>query len=229
MKVKKKRLYFRGQRIVDALLDEFLRIGIENATEVILSGRSAGALAAILRADYIRSRLPHLTKASFRVLADAGLFLDAPSLNGSQIIRTAFRRMFALHNSSSGLNQACLRAQKPGEDWLCLFPQYSVPFVRSPLFFVNSLYDVWQIAYLYNVPCVLDIKTCNPSELFHIMKFRETMLHAMRLAFGLKSSYWFLDSCLVHTQCVMDNLWTTVQVQNISISQAFASWYNDDE
>jgi len=227
LKVKKKLLYFRGRRILDALSDELLRRSIDKASEIILSGRSAGALTAIIHADYIRSSFHRAANASFRVLADAGFFVDAPSLNGTEIIRSAFQQLYTLHNAS--LNQACLGAQERKQEWRCLFPQYSVPFVNSPIFLVNSLYDLWQIAYLSNVPCVLNVKTCNLRETSQIMKFRKKTLHALRSVFESKKTAVFADACLVHTQCVMNALWTRIQVQNVTISQAFTEWYRGDE
>ena len=223
LKVKNKLLYFRGRRILDALLDELLRRGIDKASEIILSGRSAGALSAIIHADYIRTRFRRAANASFRVLADAGFFVDAPSLNGTEVVRSAFQQLYTLHNST--LNQACLGSQKRKQEWRCLFPQYSIPFVTSPIFLVNSLYDLWQIAYLSNIPCVLNVKTCNSTELSQIMKFRKKTLRALRSVFDSKKNAVFADACLVHTQCVMNALWTRIQVQNITISQAFTNWY----
>ena len=227
LKVKNKLLYFRGRRILEALSDDLLRRGIDKASEIILSGRSAGALTAIIHTDYIRTRFRRAENASFRILADAGFFVDAPSLNGTEIIRSAFQKLYTLHNSA--LNQACLGAQKRKQEWRCLFPQYSVPFVNTPIFLVNSLYDLWQIAYLSNIPCVLNIKTCNSTEMSQIMKFRKKTLRALRSVFDSRKTAVFADACLVHTQCVMNALWTRIQVQNVTISQAFTDWYRGDQ
>lgn len=227
LNVKNKLLYFRGRRILDALLDELLRRGIDKASEIILSGRSAGALTAIIHADYIRTRFRRAANTSFRVLADAGFFVDAPSSNGTEIIRSTFQQLYTLHNSS--LNQACSGAQELRQEWRCLFPQYSIPFVNSPIFLVNSLYDLWQIAYLSNIPCVLNVKTCNSTEKSQIMKFREKTLCALRSVFDSKKTAVFADACLVHTQCVMNAFWTRIQIQNVTISQAFTNWYRGDE
>lgn len=228
LKVKNKELYFRGQRILDSVLDELIRRGIDRASEIILSGRSAGALAAVIHADYIQARFRRATNASFRVLSDAGFFVDAPSLNGSTIIQSAFRQIYSLHNSSTGLNQACLRAQKRGQEWRCFFPQYSIPFVTSQVFLVNALYDLWQIAYLSNIPCVLHLKTCNSTEFSHIMKFREKTLHALSSVRDSNVTGVFADSCFVHTQSVMNDLWTRIRVNDVTMAQAFVNWYRGD-
>lgn len=224
LKFKNKLLYFRGQRILDAVLDGLLRRGIDNASEIILSGRSAGALAAVIHADYFRTRFRRATNASFRVLADGGFFMDEPSLNGTEIVRLIFQEMYSLHNSSTGLNHACLRAQERQQKWRCFFPQYSIPFVTSPIFIVNPLYDLWQLAFLFNMPCVLNVKTCNSKELLHMMKFRKKTLDALRSVFVSKNTAVFADACLAHTQCVMNEYWTQIEVENVTIAQAFVNW-----
>ena len=214
---------------MDALLDELLQRGIANASEIILAGRSAGALSAIIHADYIRSRLRSVTNASFRVLSDARFFLDEPSLNGSKIARSVFQQMYSLHNSSTGLNKACLRVQKRQYKWRCFFPQYSLPFLSSPIFLVNSLNDLWQLAVFSNIPCVVKVKTCHSKELRFLAKFRKKTLHALRSVFDSRKTAVFADACLAHTQCAMNDYWTQIEVENISIAQAFSDWYRERE
>lgn len=226
LKVNNKPLYFRGHRILDAVLDELIRRGIDQASEIILTGRSAGGLAAIIHADYIGERFHRVTSASFRVLSDAGFFLDEPSLNGSLIVQSVFRQLYSLHNSSTRLNRVCLGAQKPDEGWRCLFPQFSLPYVTSQIFLLNSLYDTWQIAYLSDVPCVYDMKTCSSAELSYIMNFREKTLHGLHGVLSHSNSIGvFADSCFVHAQSVLNNLWTKIRVENVAACQAFADWY----
>ena len=207
------------------MLDELLRRGIDKATEIILSGSSAGAISAIVHADYIRSRFRRDTKASFHVLADGGFFVDEPSLYGTKTIRSAFRQVYKLHNSSSGLNHACIRAQNRKLKWRCFFPQYSLPFVSSSLFLVNSLYDSWQLAFPSGVPCVANIATCSPEEYSYIMNFGKKTSRALRSSSDSKGKAIFADSCFVHSQCSVNGPWTRIQVGNVTIAEAFLSWY----
>lgn len=224
--VKKKRLYFRGRRILDAVLDDLIRRRIDRATDVILSGQSAGALTAIIHADYIRERLRRVTKAHFRVLSDAGYFLDTPSWNGSDVIQPIFRQLYDLHNSSTGLNWACLRAQHSDSKWRCFFPEYSIPYTKSSIFVVNPLYDSWQIAYLYNVPCILKPDNCTAKELSRIMDFRKKTLHSLQVVLNSNETGLFADSCFTHSQTVVNDWWTKIQVDNVTINKAFVQWYN---
>ena len=143
-------------------MDDLIRRGIRNASEIILGGRSSGGLSALIHADYIIKRFRCVTKASFRVLSDAGFFIDSPpSWNGSRVAQSVFRKVHHLHNSSTSLNRACVRAQRHDEKWRCFFPECSIPFDKTAIFVVSPLYDLWQIAYFHNVPCILKPKTCN--------------------------------------------------------------------
>jgi hypothetical protein len=63
-------VYFRGLRILMAIFEDVLGRGLKSATEVIITGCSAGGLATFAHIDYIRSRLP--TAAYVRGLIDAG-------------------------------------------------------------------------------------------------------------------------------------------------------------
>ena len=53
-------LYFRGKRVLDAVLDVLLtpQYGLAVATDVLVAGGSAGGLSTYVHADHIASRLP---------------------------------------------------------------------------------------------------------------------------------------------------------------------------
>ena len=51
-------LYFRGARILDAILDTLLEDhGLDKATDVLLAGGSAGGLSTFLHADHVGAYL----------------------------------------------------------------------------------------------------------------------------------------------------------------------------
>merc|ERR1712166_801777 len=73
-KVGNQTIYYRGRVILDAVLDDLLiERGMQHATDVVLSGCSAGGQAVYLQADHVASKLPG--SAKFRTLADSGYFL----------------------------------------------------------------------------------------------------------------------------------------------------------
>ena len=103
--VGKDKIYYRGWRILNALIDDWLTQGMDNAGAVILSGTSAGGLTTYQHAEYIKSRLPVTT----RVVAapDAGFFLDLPDVDGVFKWRASLNQGFATWNGT-GLG-LCIR------------------------------------------------------------------------------------------------------------------------
>ena len=78
-------LHFRGKHNLDAILEDLTtRYGMGTATDVLVSGGSAGGLAAFLHADYIRSQLSDSVKR-YKVAPGSGFFMlhdDANSMWG---------------------------------------------------------------------------------------------------------------------------------------------------
>ena len=62
--------------------------------------------------------------------------------------------VFKMQNCGEGVNQACIKAMTPkNETWKCFMAQYTEPFITSPLFGLNSIYDSWQLANILQIPC----------------------------------------------------------------------------
>ena len=83
--VKGKPLYFRGHRILKAVLQTLTtRFGLGGAKEVILTGCSAGGLATYLHTDYVHASLRRLAPqlAKFRAAPISGFFLDHDNVLG---------------------------------------------------------------------------------------------------------------------------------------------------
>jgi len=69
------KLYFRGLRIWEAVVDELMEKGMDTAKQALLAGCSAGGLSTLLHCDNFRGRFPQ--EVSVKCLPDAGFFLDA--------------------------------------------------------------------------------------------------------------------------------------------------------
>ena len=63
-------IYFRGNAILKAIFQYLRDNGMKEASDVILTGCSAGGLATYIHADYVRSVLPPSVK--YHAIADAG-------------------------------------------------------------------------------------------------------------------------------------------------------------
>jgi hypothetical protein len=61
-------------RIWEAVVDELMGKGMDTAKQTLLTGCSAGSLAALLHCDNFRRRFPQ--EVSVKCLSDAGFFID---------------------------------------------------------------------------------------------------------------------------------------------------------
>ncbi|PHT92865.1 Pectin acetylesterase 7, partial [Capsicum annuum] len=129
-----------GQEYLRLLWKILWSKGMKNAENAILSGISAGGLATILNCDKFKFLVPE--NARVKCIADAGFFINGKTIYGSSYIQEMYRRIVNLHGSAKNLPLACTSSMEPS---LCFFPQNVVPYVKPPLFIINSIYDYWQI------------------------------------------------------------------------------------
>jgi hypothetical protein len=130
-------IYLRGGRIVSAVVSFLMKAhGMSAATDVIITGGSSGGMAVYLNCDRIADQI-HAVNSKIRVtcLADAGMFLDHPGLSGTPTLSPEFIQSFYAWNSSSMTDEDCIAHYTPlGTPWKCIFSQYVLPFVKTPLF-----------------------------------------------------------------------------------------------
>eukprot|EP00051_Salpingoeca_urceolata_P009780 m.118854 g.118854 ORF g.118854 m.118854 type:complete len:430 (+) comp16444_c0_seq1:1528-2817(+) len=133
-----KPLYFRGFRNFMAVLNDLQRNhALGQATDVVVSGDSAGGLATYYHVDTYASVLP---KAIVRGAPDSGFFFyDSTYPQWGKSLDWVVSYM----NSTAGLNQACVRdhVAKGMDPLQCRFPEVTVEHVQTPLFVLNSKID----------------------------------------------------------------------------------------
>ena len=77
VKVGSDTIYFRGHRILDAIIDEMSTKGLSVATDFIVNGCSAGGLSVYLHLDYIRKRTQAQNAALVvKGVPECGMFMD---------------------------------------------------------------------------------------------------------------------------------------------------------
>lgn len=149
----KTQLYFRGKYILNAMLDTMIAEGGATATDVVLSGGSAGGLAVFLHSDYVAEYLQEriATFQSFAAIPISGFFLNEPNIRENLIYNAHMREAFALHNASFGLPKACIEAMPSSEAWRCNFAEFVFPLSKVKTFVFNSKMDFWQLTCILNV------------------------------------------------------------------------------
>ncbi|XP_065663750.1 uncharacterized protein LOC124816442 [Hydra vulgaris] len=144
-------IYMRGKRVLNAIVNDLLfNRDFKFAEAVILTGSSAGSMTAIFQADYIASKFP--TTIPVRVLSDAGFFIDTAPMGGRNL-GSMFKRIYEMQNSSSGLDQDCVHDLGQDNAWQCFLPAKIVKYVKTPIFVLNSAYDIWAMIYFLDIDC----------------------------------------------------------------------------
>ncbi|KAK1380320.1 Pectin acetylesterase [Heracleum sosnowskyi] len=114
---------------------------------------------------------------------------------------------------------------------LCIFPQYALQYIRTPLFILNTTYDVYQFHHIL-VPTSADPhgvwNHCKQNPLSSDL-IVQVMLNALR--FFMEYSHrrgLFINSCFAHCQSESEETWSgadSPRVNNKTIAEAVGDWY----
>ncbi|XP_062208419.1 pectin acetylesterase 3-like isoform X2 [Phragmites australis] len=236
--------YFRGQRIWDAAIRHLLSIGMASADQVLLTGCSAGGLAAILHCDEFRAFFPPATAGGGRgttvkCLADAGLFLNAVDVSGGRSLRSYYSDIVALQGVAPNLPAACTDHLDATS---CFFPQNVIDGIKTPIFLLNAAYDAWQIEESLAPnradpsgawqACKFNRSACNASQMKFLQDFRDQMVAAVQGFSHSKANGLFINSCFAHCQSELPATWNNAAggspaIQNKGIAKSVGDWYFD--
>ncbi|CAI5483899.1 unnamed protein product, partial [Closterium sp. Yama58-4] len=136
-------LYVRGRRVAELLLRVLMeKKGLDRADRVVVSGSSAGGVAALLHCDRVRDTLTAASPSMHvRCLADASMFLDVPDVNNTRRVANFFAQVKDMHNLTASLPAACVQEREPENHHQCFMANHIVQHVTTPLFLINSNYD----------------------------------------------------------------------------------------
>ncbi|KAK6925824.1 Pectinacetylesterase/NOTUM [Dillenia turbinata] len=231
-------LYFRGQRIWQAIILDLLPLGMDSAEKALLSGCSAGGLASFLHCNNFTKYLPPNTRV--KCLGDAGFFfMRNPDISGNHTMRAFYNSLVSMQSVDNlfGVSLLC-DFLFPG-DSQCFFPQYALGYIRTPFFVLNTAYDVYQFHNGWVPPlsdpkghwnrCKFNPAACNTTQINVLQGFRQDMLAALK-SFLLHSAKGgvFINSCFAHCQSESQDTWyaeDSPRVHNKSIAEAVGDWY----
>lgn len=157
-------LHFRGAAILRAAQETLLgpEYGLAEATDVVISGCSAGGLAVFMQCDRWAERLavaeqqqplgPGAARRKVRCLPDSGMFLDfqddLAASDAAAFENPGFHAalVWAFDTMELEGDASCMARYAPtNEQWRCAFAQYLFPEVATPTFIVNSKFDAWSL------------------------------------------------------------------------------------
>lgn len=159
---------FRGIKNFDGVVDFAMRMGMDKATEFVITGGSAGGLSTFLHADRVAARLKAEAPNCkiIRAAPVVGYFLDHDnykhttgypggpntpqwSTPGTGANYTMWMKyIYGMQNltfgDDGGLTKDC-QTKHPNEPWLCFMSPHMQSSMQTPFFMFNSKYDAWQL------------------------------------------------------------------------------------
>ncbi|KAK6130720.1 hypothetical protein DH2020_035537 [Rehmannia glutinosa] len=219
----------RGAVIFDAIMQELLEKGMANATNAILSGGSAGGLAAILHCDGFRSLLPNSSRV--KCVIDSGFFIHAPQLHGAEKRAEYFANVSAYHGFTNNLAPSCRSRMNAN---LCIFPEYILKDIQTPLFLVESAFDEYQLGYHYVsddpnfLNCTKNLTLCTPSHFQSMKDYGVALREKLEELRGSTSIGMFVHPCYRHGHFYEKLGWNaSYKLKNKTIAQAVGDWFFD--
>lgn len=241
VEVNGRKLYMRGSYILEAVMDTLkTKYGLDRASEVVISGFSAGGLSTYMHIDKWRQSLPSST---FVVgLADAGFFpkwegtrpkksdqekLPPSAWEGfqnwyqTQLGPGSSKHTYAYElsvlyydqNSSAGTHQRCVTAYNSvkGDPSRCMFAEYILPFIETPIFSLQSLVDSYQVLEVFG----------DPKEIEGVNFFRKDLTSRILGTLPKHLNHGgFFHTCMKH-----GGYWNEISVDGFHQSAAFSKWY----
>lgn len=212
VKAGKYELHYRGRRNMKAVFEELIAsYKFNDATDVLVSGCSAGGVAVYSHAKYIHDTYVPKT-ANYLSMPDSGFFLEVED-RGKFI--TANQWIYENQNTTASMNPDCLAAY-PNDPFQCNFAQNTVPFIDVPMFALQARFDAWQTS------CILQStndKQINEYGANFTQIFMSTYIN------GGDNGHLhgaFLDSC--HHHC---GEWNQMHVNGMDQSQAELQFYSN--
>jgi len=245
-----KKIYYRGYYNLKAIFDALKsKYGMNKATEVLLTGGSAGGVATFIHADQIASMLPKTVK-KYKASPFSGMFMRHVNVNNEVVYENQLKHVFEIQNCTYGVDTHCLAGKKPEDKHLCMFGQETIKYTMTPMFVMNSMYDAWSLRCImtaepvqasspqnYNCSrapgwyhCVEE-ETCSKTQFTEInTKWADDYRSMIKANTGLKNrgNGLFAYSCHEHGAEVKGNYWQKTKVNGVTMHDAFMKWYNSN-
>jgi hypothetical protein len=169
-------LWFRGIKNLDATLAYAIaNLGLDKASEIVVTGTSAGGLSTFLHVDRIAATVtaasPSLKKTTGQ--PRVGYFQDhdnfghttgypggpntpqwalpGTSANYSSWMKYIYSMQNLTFGADGGLTEAC-RVNHPDDPHLCFMAAHMADTIQSPTFMTNSQFDWWQLLNIFQGP-----------------------------------------------------------------------------
>ena len=232
MPVKGELLYFRGRRNLDAIFRSLsATTELDKATEVLVTGCSAGGLAVLLHGDRIRGLLRSKAIKKFKKIASSGFFLKHPNVYKENVYKDEM--MTAMQMQQVNLSET-----------RSVFAQDVFPSIQHPIFVINSAFDIWQSCCIWAgavgnpinggcgaaksfYGCAHDIETCSVSQVNLAQQYADDFVATLTSSQTLRNTQngAFIHTCMTHCEAFTDS-WSALEIQGTTMQRAVSLWWN---
>ncbi|CAG9764236.1 unnamed protein product [Ceutorhynchus assimilis] len=204
---------FMGSSIVLQVVRDLIPLGLENSTDLMLAGSSAGGTGVMLNLDFVEELLHeqmHLRKIRVKGVTDSGWFLDrTPFAPTNKPAVDAIRKGMDLWQGR--VPRRC-REQYLDEPWRCYFGYRIYPTLKTQIFVFQWLFDEAQ----------MDADNVGAPVTKQQWDYIHKMGDALRHSFQNVSAV-FAPSCISHAVLTKKE-WQEVKIDDISIADALHCW-----
>jgi len=244
------KVWFRGLKNLDAAMrDLYDNKNLSYASNVLLTGCSAGGLATYLHTDYVHRWMPP-TVQKYKAASISGYFLQHETVEYKPVYPNEMSTIYYLANATSGVSAECVADKAPGYEWECNFAPEAYKYIHAPFFAINSIYDSWQVSCILTaepVPanstangacnaisswtnCINNPEACTNAQMPQLNEFGQSLLdnyHQVSNA-AKAGNGAFLHSCHTHCEAQDDHAFNTYAVNGVTMQKAVSAWWNSD-
>ena len=230
-------LYFNGINNTLGILNYLKKnLDFENADNVVISGYSAGGLAALLYSNYIDS----ITKKKNNtiVIADSGFLnlIDYDKIKeGENDVKKVFKDVMKYSgNNDIILKHVCKYYNNSEEKYLCMLPEGYVENIKMPVLIMQNSFDSWKMRHILKESCFLSFKflnKCNKEQIDNIIKYGEKLNDRMIEYFKKKENFSFWINRLIgHTLTIFNNqiFGDKYKINNIKLGDFIKEWVENN-
>ena len=221
--------------MLDLLIETLVvRHGLANATDVLLSGGSAGGLSTFLHADRVQSLLREhgAPLRVFKAAPVSGFFALHSDGSGAPVYPNEMKYVFEMQNCSGGVNQACIASLPAAERWRCIFANYSYAHTTTSMFPLQSTVDSWQMGNIWRADAACakdDFKNCTAQEVDALNGYAHDLIADLRRVdkFGRAGEGGFVESCLEHV-AAQGAMFNKYMLDGLTEQAAISRWWHSE-
>jgi hypothetical protein len=226
--------YFRGFKNTDETIKYALtKLGMDKATEIILSGSSAGSQAVYMWTPFLQEKLSF---AKPKGIADSGMFIDEFDINKANAwsLRNDYLDIATKTNTGKiPLFEDCPWKNDQTLLYKCLLSEENVKRIRIPMFIIQSQQDKEVFKEMSGFSCFKD-KKCDSTFLAKVEKHKENIMGILKPLFDRPGWGFWLRNCFEHVYQTTDAWYgegMKVMYGNTgkssSLKESLSKWFNN--